>query len=244
MRYFIELAFKGTNYCGWQEQPNSVTVQSIINEKLSLLLRQKIETVGAGRTDTGVHALQFFAHFDTITQINDTQDIKNRLNKMLPYDISVFSIFEVNDTAHARFDAVSRTYLYIIETVKNPFNSELVSFINYQLNVDKMNEAAIILLSCSDFKSFCKTGSDNKTTICKVTKAEWRVEGSLIIFEITADRFLRNMVRAIVGTLIDVGSGKKTVIDFENIIKALDRGFAGQSAEAQGLYLARIEYKE
>ena len=242
MRYFIELAFKGTNYCGWQLQPNAITVQGVIEEKLSILLKQKIEIVGAGRTDTGVHALQYFAHFDIDTTIVDTKNLIYRLNRILPYDISIFSIFEVPENTHARFDATSRTYRYLIETNKNPFNHEFATFIPYKLNLEKMNLAAKILLSHNDFKSFSKTGSDNKTTICKVTQANWSINNSLTVFEITADRFLRNMVRAIVGTMIDVGKEKISIAEFENIINALDRKCTGESAEAKGLYLYKIEY--
>lgn len=242
MRYFIKLSYKGTNYSGWQIQDNAITVQSVVDEKLSLLLRQKIETVGAGRTDAGVHATCFFAHFNTDYPIENCERTAYRLNKILPLDIQVFEITNVHENAHARFDARWRTYHYIIETKKNPFNWELTLFFAPKLDISTMNEAAKKLLSYSDFKSFCKVGSDNKTTVCKVTEAEWTTDNNQLIFKITADRFLRNMVRAIVGTLINVGIGKTTIDEFEAIILSLDRSKAGESAVAQGLYLTKIVY--
>lgn len=243
MRYFIQLAYRGTNYSGWQIQDNAVTVQGILNDRLSKFLRQNVETVGAGRTDAGVHASQFYAHFDVDTEIDDCLEIVHRLNRMLPEDIVVYKVFRVDDTAHARFDAVTRTYHYVIEVAKNPFSCNLTTIRRKIPDVDLMNQAASKLLNVSDFKSFCKLGSDNKTTICDVTFAQWtQVRESLYVFEISADRFLRNMVRAIVGTLLEVGEHKITVSGFEAIVNEHNRSKAGESVEPSGLYLSQIVY--
>ncbi len=243
MRYFIELAYRGTNYCGWQKQLNAPTVQETLNNRISRLFRHEIDVVGAGRTDTGVHASQYYAHFDTIEPITDCQNAVYRLNKMLPEDITIFDIFPVSATAHARYDAISRTYRYIIETYKNPFSNHLTTFRHHPPHIELMNNAAKILLNVTDFKSFCKAGSDNKTTICRVTEAYWyRQSETRLVFTITADRFLRNMVRAVVGTLLDVGEKKITIDEFISIIESQDRSSAGESIDPQGLYLTRIIY--
>ena len=243
MRYFIHLAYRGTNYSGWQVQNNAITIQGVLNDRLSKLLRQKIETVGAGRTDAGVHASQFYAHFDVDTEIDDCQEVTHRLNRMLPVDIVVYKVFRVENMAHARFDAVSRTYHYIIEVAKNPFSCNLTTIRKKVPDIDLMNQAASKLLKVSDFKTFCKIGSDNKTTICDVSFAQWtQARDSLFVFEISADRFLRNMVRAIVGTLLDVGEHKITVAEFESVVKEQNRSKAGESVEPNGLYLSRIVY--
>ncbi len=243
MRYFIELAYKGTNFFGWQSQPNAITIQEVLQNKLSLLLRQPIETTGCGRTDTGVHANQFFAHFDTIAPIIHPAQIVYKLNRMLPDDIVVFNLFEVAEAAHARFDAIERTYRYYIETKKNPFSKSLVTFTPYTPDLNLMNQASKHLTTVEDFGSFCKTGGNNKTNFCKVTKAEWiSLDPNRMYFEITADRFLRNMVRAIVGTLLDVGRGKISIEEFKSIVESGQRSVAGQSVSPDGLYLYHIKY--
>jgi tRNA pseudouridine38-40 synthase len=243
MRYFIELAYQGTNYCGWQKQANAPTVQETLNDRLSTLFRHEIDVVGAGRTDTGVHAMQYYAHFDTVKPIEDCRNAVYRLNKMLPEDISIFDIFPVSETAHARYNATSRTYHYLIETAKNPFTQNLVSFRRQEPDIELMNQAARYLLEVTDFKSFCKVGSDNKTTICDVKEAIWYKKNEhRLVFKITADRFLRNMVRAIVGTLLEVGEKKTSIEEFISIVQKQDRSSAGDSVEPQGLYLTGISY--
>ncbi|HON19611.1 MAG TPA: tRNA pseudouridine(38-40) synthase TruA [Salinivirgaceae bacterium] len=243
MRYFIELAFKGTNFNGWQIQPNAITVQEVLDDRLSKLLRHTISTIGCGRTDTGVHATQFFAHFDLPVPINDISNTIYKLNRMLPTDIRILNLFAVDDSAHARFDAINRTYRYFIDLDKNPFSQEFSTYIHFTPNLEIMNEAARMLLTNYDFASFCKTGGNQKTTICKVTVAEWtQLSSTQIMFEITSDRFLRNMVRAIVGTLLDVGRKKLTLDQFYTIIKASNRCVAGQSVPPNGLYLYSVQY--
>lgn len=242
-RFFINLSYKGTNYHGWQIQPNAPTVQQFINNALSLFLAQPIETVGCGRTDTGVHARNFVAHFDT--QNSKLLSVPNciyKLNCILPPDIAINSIFKVESTAHARFDAISRTYKYYITKVKNPFQIHEAWFFNRPLNVAAMNFAAAELLNFTQFTTFSKLHSNNNNDFCTVTEAFWTENQTNIIFTITANRFLRNMVRAIVGTLINVGIEKITPEQFTIIIKSLNRSKCGTSAPAQGLFLENIVY--
>jgi len=239
-RYFIELAYKGTNYHGWQSQPNAVTVQQTLENALSKKLQENIKITGAGRTDTGVHAEFFVAHFDTSKPI--TEKTVFGLNRILPNDISVFNIYEVDDEKHARFDAKSRTYEYRISTKKNPFYNETTAFIPANYKISLLNKASKILFMHKDFTSFSKLHTDVKTNNCIISEAVWREENAFIIFRITADRFLRNMVRAIVGTLLEVNSGKVSISDFEKIILAKDRNRAGKSANAEGLFLVDIKY--
>lgn len=241
-RYFIELAYSGTNYSGWQKQKNGISVQQVINEKLSLKLGDNIEVTGAGRTDTGVHAEYFVAHFDTDVEIK--QDFIIEMNKFLPNDITFIRIIKVKDDAHARFSAVSRIYQYRISTKKNPFLWNFTHYYYGKLNIEKMNKAASILIKVSDFTSFSKLHGNSKTNICKVFKAEWTIDENLIVFTITANRFLRNMVRAIVGTLLEVGKEKISLKDFEKIIESKDRCKASSSAPAKGLFLTGIVYKQ
>ncbi len=242
-RYFMYLSYKGTRYHGWQRQTNASSVQQTLEEALSRLAGEIVEVTGAGRTDTGVHASCYVAHFDIGRNANVTSpDFLYHLNALLPHDIAVSRIIEVPDGMHARFSAVEREYKYYITTVKNPFITETAFQHTAPLNIDKMNEAASKLLGYDDFTSFAKLHSDNKTNICKVTKAEFAKDGPMIIFTITADRFLRNMVRAIVGSLIDVGRGKISVEDFEEIIRSKDRARASGSAMAHGLFLSDIKY--
>jgi tRNA pseudouridine38-40 synthase len=244
-RYFIFISYKGTSYHGWQLQPNSVTVQQILENALSVVLNETISTIGAGRTDTGVHASFFCAHFDS--DIADLREVKNlifRLNTFLPPDISVNSIKKVVPNANARYSAVSRTYKYFISKIKDPFFDNSSWQINGNLNIDPMNEACKVLMSHSDFTSFSKLHSDAKTNICTIYSAEWAEGDNRLVFTIKADRFLRNMVRAIVGTMVNVGSEKIDLKEFEGIILAKDRCKAGLSAPAKGLFLVDIEYPD
>jgi tRNA pseudouridine38-40 synthase len=244
-RYFIELSYLGKNYCGWQVQPNANTVQAEVNRSLSLVLREKISTIGAGRTDTGVHASYFVAHFDTLNPIKQPiSGLIHSLNEVLPNDIAIKRIRSVNPDAHARFSALSRTYKYFIVNAKNPFSIDTAWYIKLNLAVDTMQSASDKLLSFTDFTSFSKVGSDVKTNNCKVTQAIWQIDGEMLVFTVKADRFLRNMVRAIVGTLVDVGRGKLSVDDFVKIVELKNRGAAGTSAPACGLFLTDIEYPD
>jgi tRNA pseudouridine38-40 synthase len=245
LRYFIHFGFKGTNYHGWQIQPGSITVQQVINQNLTLLLKEEIYVVGAGRTDAGVHAPCFFAHFDSL-QGNLQQDPKfmYKLNSLLPKDIAIYNIFTVTEEAHSRFDAISRTYLYRISLVKDPFNREFTMHFYKKLDIGNMNLAASILLEYTDFTSFSKLHTDVKTNRCRIYDARWEASGNEIWFTIKADRFLRNMVRAIVGTLIDVGLGKMPPDGIRPIIDKKNRSGAGASADACGLHLINIEYPE
>lgn len=241
MRYFIEFAYNGKNYCGWQFQPHSPSVQETLNKALSTLLRTEIDVVGAGRTDTGVHARQMFAHFDH-EEIKDTAKLVQRLNSFLPADIAVYRFISLHDDAHARFDATQRTYEYHIHTFKDAFDNE-GSWYNFQpLDVEKMNEAAQLLFNYTDFKCFSKTHTDVRTFNCDIMEARWEQHGNKLVFTVSADRFLRNMVRAIVGTLVNVGLGKISIDDFKAIIESRDRGQAGFSVPAHGLYLTKVIY--
>lgn len=241
MRYFIELAYNGTNYHGWQIQPNASSVQEVLEKTLSTFFREEIKVVGAGRTDAGVHAKQLFAHFDLDKTI-DAEKISFKLNAFLPKDISIQGIRKVTDQAHARFHATLREYEYHITLRKDPFQQELAYQINAMPNIALMNKAAEILLQYSDFQSFSRSNTDVKTYLCRITKAVWEEEGSQLKFTIAADRFLRNMVRAIVGTLLGVGFGKITLDQIHEIIKSKDRSNAGASAPAHGLYLTKVCY--
>jgi tRNA pseudouridine38-40 synthase len=243
LRYFIELSYNGKAYHGWQNQPNSISVQQVLEEALSVLLQTKIEIVGAGRTDTGVHASQMFAHFDVEFEI-DISNLAFKLNSFLPNDISIHDIFKVKDDAHARFDAISRTYHYKISTTKNVFTINFAYRLQVPLDIKKMNDACNILLQYKDFQCFSKSNTDVKTYYCTIEKAEWIEEQNDLIFIISADRFLRNMVRAIVGTMINIGLGKIQVKDLISIIESKNRSEAGFSVPAHGLYLTQITYPE
>jgi tRNA pseudouridine38-40 synthase len=244
-RYFIYLAYNGKNYCGWQTQPNGIAVQERIEESLSTLLRIPISITGAGRTDSGVHAKMMVAHFDfDIEYTLDCPFLKERLNRILPSDIAVCKIIPVKANAHARFDALSRTYKYFIINEKDPFRNELLLQVNYPLNFYRMNKAAKILLKYTDFTSFSKLHTDVKTNNCKIMKAEWKKENDYWVFTIQADRFLRNMVRAIVGTLIEVGKEKLSLDEFRKIIESKDRRNAGTSVRGNALFLTDIKYPE
>lgn len=241
MRYFIKLAYKGTNYFGWQYQPDAISVQETLNKALSTLLKTNIDILGAGRTDSGVHAKEMFAHFDYETEI-DTQKIVHKLNSFLPKDIAIFDLIKVHDDAHARFDATKRTYEYHIHTKKNAFESDDSWYYSLPLDVEKMNEACKILFEYTDFECFSKTHTDVNTFNCKIFEANWKQNEDKLVFTIAADRFLRNMVRAIVGTMINIGSGKVSLNDFRKIIESKNRSKAGFSVPAHGLYLTKIEY--
>lgn len=244
MRYFITLSYDGTNYHGWQIQPHSNSVQEELQKALSTLLRQPIEVVGAGRTDTGVHASMMVAHMDVEQTDVDCAQLVYKLNKILPRDIAVQKVEPVSDDMHARFSARSRTYHYFLHMEKNPFRRHYSWRIPYgSLDFALMNEAARIIMEYEDFTSFSKTNTDVKTNICHISKAEWRELGDgQWMFEVTANRFLRNMVRAIVGTLVEVGRGKLQLDDVRRIIEAKDRCRAGESVPGNALFLVDIEY--
>ncbi|MDB2555407.1 tRNA pseudouridine(38-40) synthase TruA [Flavobacteriaceae bacterium] len=241
MRYFIELSYKGTNYHGWQIQPDASSVQEEITKALATILQEKILLVGAGRTDAGVHASQMFAHVDTVKKLSN--NYVHKLNAILPNDIVIKSIKEVSDETHARFDAVSRTYEYRILLGRDPFLLETKWQLHQKnLQIEKMNEAANLLFKYEDFESFSKVKTDVNTFNCTIMKAVWTLEDKHLIFHIKANRFLRNMVRAIVGTLLEVGLGKKTVEDFRKIIESKKRSEAGLSVPAKGLFLTEVCY--
>ncbi len=243
-RYFIKLAYKGTAYHGWQKQDNAHSIQQELENALEALLGKSTETLGCGRTDAGVHAREFYAHFDAETRIADEKFIVYKLNKILPKDISVSSVFEVKDSANARFDAVSRTYQYYISRKKNPFEIETAYYLYGVLDIGKMNRAAKLLFNHIDFTSFSKSNTQVFTNNCTILKAEWYQKDALLIFEIKANRFLRNMVRAIVGTLLQVGKGELSEEEFEKIILSKNRQLAGFSVPAEGLFLTQVDYPD
>jgi tRNA pseudouridine38-40 synthase len=243
-RYFIYLGYKGTHYHGWQIQPGASSVQETLNKKISVLLKEEVYIVGAGRTDTGVHAPYYVAHFDSVKPNIEEDKVKflYHINCLLPKDIAVYDIIKVEQKLHARFSAISRTYMYRICQIKNPFTTEIASYFSRNLDVELMNQAAAILSEYIDFTSFSKLHTDVKTNNCKIETAYWTFENNDLVFFIKADRFLRNMVRAIVGTLLEVGLKKITLDDFRKIIELKDRSQAGTSADACGLHLIYIEY--
>ena len=250
MRYFITFSYDGGRYHGWQIQPNGVSVQEKLEWALSTLLREDISVTGAGRTDAGVHARMMVAHFDVRSQETgdrsqelDCQQLTYKLNRLLPQDIAVQKVEPVDDEMHARFSAKWRTYHYYIHTSKDPFLRAYSCEIHYPLDFAKMNEAGRRLLSYEDFGAFCKSGADVKTTLCQVTKAQWvQTSDTTWYFEITANRFLRNMVRAVVGTLVDVGRGRLSIDDFCKVIEGKQRTEAGESMPGHALFLEKIEY--
>ena len=243
MRFFLYLSYKGTAYSGWQVQPDAPSVQGTLQNALSSLTGERTEVTGAGRTDAGVHAFRYVAHFDTGSEkVADGEDFCYHLNCMLPKDIAVSGIRRVHDGAHARFDALSREYKYFITKEKDPFSVDTAWFYPVSLDVGEMDRAAAMLKEYDDFTSFSKLHSDNKTNICRIDSAMWAREGNRLVFTISADRFLRNMVRALLGTLVDVGRGKITADDFRRVIEAKARGEAGSSAPAHGLFLTDVRY--
>ena len=242
MRYFIELQYDGAAYFGWQRQPDTPTVQGTIEAKLSMLRGTPTEIVGAGRTDTGVNASFYTAHFDSESSV-DCHQLAYKLNKVLPPDIAILRIYEVAEDKHARFDAKMREYTYFLTPRKSPFRRYSAWHYTADLDVEAMNRAGAMLLKHEDFTSFAKLNSNNKTNICHITHAEWQVEADgTLRFTIRADRFLRNMVRAIVGTLVDVGRGRYTVKEFEEIITSKDLSRSSAGAPACGLFLSNVQY--
>lgn len=242
MRYFLKLSYNGAPFHGWQVQPNAVSVQSTIEEALSTVLRENISIVGAGRTDTGVNARQMYAHFDYDKEIPDFGKLINSLNRLVGKDIAIYDIIKVADDAHARFDATARTYKYFVTHQKSPFLYPLSWHCPQSLDYEKMNEACEVLKRHIDFTSFSKLHTDVKTNNCRIDYAHWQKEGEMMVFTITADRFLRNMVRAVVGTLVEVGRGKISVEEFEQIILKKDRCSAGTSMPPQALFLWKVDY--
>ena len=243
MRFFITLSYDGTRYHGWQVQPNGPSVQEKLQWALSTILRQDIQVTGAGRTDAGVHARMMVAHFDVETMVYELQDLTYKLNRLLPQDIAIQKMEPVSDEMHARFSATSRTYHYYIHTVKDPFLRAYSCELHYPLDFRLMNEAAAILMTYEDFGAFCKAHADVKTTLCHITAAQWhQTSPSSWYFEITANRFLRNMVRAVVGTLIDVGRGRLSLDDFRKVVEGKRRTEAGESMPANALFLEEVKY--
>lgn len=243
MRYFIECAYRGTNYSGWQIQINALTVQEVIEKALTILLKREILLTGSSRTDAGVHAYQQFAHFEMEEEILNCENLVYRLNKMIPLDISVQKIFKVADDYHSRFEALSRKYEYRISRKKNPFHRGLSYEFNGNLNIELMNDACQLLFKYIDYQSFSKINTDVLTFNCSIFEAHWKEEDDdLLVFHIKANRFLRGMVRAIVGTLLEIGMGKLSVLDFEEIILSKDRKKAGRAVPAEGLFLMEVNY--
>ena len=241
MRYFIECAYRGTNYCGWQIQNNAKTVQEEIEKALSILLKTTIEITGSSRTDTGVHAMQQMAHFEVENEL-DTENLVYRINKILPSDISVNQVFKVADDYHCRFEATSRKYEYRISRKKNPFQKGLCYEFNQKLNVKLMNEACQILFKHIDFECFSKVNTQVFTFNCSIMEARWEEQDDLMVFHIKANRFLRGMVRAVVGTLLEVGAERLSIADFEQIILSKNRKNAGRTVPAEGLFLMEVNY--
>lgn len=243
MRYFVAFSYFGKAYHGWQIQPNAITVQEVLEQAFTTLLRTPIALVAAGRTDAGVHAKEMFAHFECNTALNST-DLVFRLNNFLPEAIAVQAIFEVQPDAHARFHATARTYEYWITPQKNPFYTDLAHYVKHPLNIPAMNTAAAYLLTHRDFECFSKSNTDVHTYFCTITKAHWEVVDNRLVFTISADRFLRNMVRAIVGTLLNIGLGKATPESIIAVLESKNRSKAGASMPAKGLYLTEVRYPE
>lgn len=240
MRYFVRLSYCGKNFHGWQIQPNAISVQEELNRVLSTIQEEEVSTVGAGRTDAGVHAREMWAHFDIEKPL--VENILHRVNSFIGPDIAVLQFIRVDDEAHARFDAVERSYEYHINLTKNPFLKDGSWYFPWPLDVTKMEKALPLLFEYEDFSCFSKSNTQTMTNLCTITAARFEVQGELLIFHITANRFLRNMVRAIVGTLVQIGQGKIAAEKMEEIIRTKDRRLAGKSAPAQGLYLTRVIY--
>ncbi|MBL4716340.1 MAG: tRNA pseudouridine(38-40) synthase TruA [Bacteroidia bacterium] len=239
-RYFIEISFKGTNYVGWQAQKNGISIQTTLDDALSKILQNNVTSIGAGRTDSGVHAESFMAHFETISKVN--QNTAFKLNSYLPNDIAVKNIFTTKEKQHARFDCISRSYKYIITFQKNPF-LEKESWVSHkEFDLDKMNKTAKFLLDTKNFEAFSRVQTNVKHFECEVQLAEWKKKGNATVFNIKANRFLRGMVRAIVGTTLKVGSGEMSIKEFKEVIKSKDRRMAGAAAKPYGLYFVKAEY--
>lgn len=241
IKYFIKLSYLGTRYCGWQIQPNAESIQSVLEKAFSTILQEDIAITGAGRTDAGVHAKNFIAHFES-EKVRDVGKLKYSLNHFLPSDIAIHGIFPVHPDAHARFSAMSRRYEYWFIREKNPFYHHRAWLIPYSLDIEMLNRSSQILKDYKDFTSFARLHSDAKTNLCEINSVLWKEEGDRVVFSIEADRFLRNMVRAIVGTFTDLARGKITEAELRRIVEAKDRSLAGASAPAHGLYLCNIAY--
>jgi len=244
MRYFIELSYKGTNYHGWQNQRNGISVQEVLEETLSTMLRRPVELVGSGRTDAGVHAAQQFAHFDLEEPLPLSGALLHALNCMLPPDVAIHAVFPVRPDDHARYTAFSRYYQYRIRQQKSPFLTDLAYVFRAGLDIDRMNEASALLLQHTDFQSFSKVRTSVSHFRCKIERAEWLLDGQELTFHIKANRFLYGMVRTLVGTLLEVGQGRLTVAGFEEVILARDRRKAGRSVPPNGLFLVEVGYPE
>ena len=242
MRFFLEIAYRGTHYHGWQRQPNAETVQQVIENSLSIILNETVAIMGAGRTDTGVHAKQMFAHFDTDQKLENANDFVFKMNALLPKDIVIKNLFRVSDSAHCRFDAIYRTYEYWVYETKNPFLESFAYRLKSNVDYHVMNQTAQLLLEHNNFKCFSKSNTDVSTFECDITKAGWKPHEEYSVFTITANRFLRNMVRAIVGTLLDVGMHKITSEELKMIVEIKERSKAGFSVPPHGLYLTDIQY--
>ena len=244
MRYFICLSYNGSAFCGWQIQENANSVQEELQKTLSMLLKEPISVTGAGRTDSGVHAVNYIAHFDCQAVIQDAAHLTYKMNAILPQEIAVHRIFEVHETAHARFDAISRTYKYYVHTNKDPFENGFSYFVRPgNMDIEKMNLAAQYFMGEHDFSSLEKVNGGNKTSICTVTHAKWeQVDEHKFVFTVTANRFLRNMVRAMVGSLLEVGSGKRSPEWIEKMLAQKDRCAAGQSVPGKALFLVEVKY--
>lgn len=243
IRYFLSLSYKGTAYHGWQTQPNAEAVQEVLQKALKVFFRFDVETLGCGRTDSGVHATQFFAHLDLPAQLTvDREKFLKSINSLLPYDIAVFDLISVTAEAHARFDANLRAYQYHIHFNKDPFKADISWLIKDKLDFSAMQKAASIIKEYDDFGAFCKSNADNFTNICHIQKSEWELIPNGLIYHVSANRFLRNMVRAIVGTLVDVGKGKIPADAMHQIIQSQNRSAAGASVPACGLFLTQVQY--
>lgn len=242
-RYFIRLSYLGTHYSGWQIQENAVSVQEKLNQAISVITGEQIQSTGCGRTDTGVHATVFYAHFDVLQTVTDGAKFLYQLNAILPDDIGVQELIPVAPEAHTRFDATSRSYNYYISLTKNPFVHSYAHFIPFTPDISRMNEAGLILTRHTDFSSFSKSNTQVKTNNCKIQNAVWEVRNELLVFNITADRFLRGMVRAVVGTMLEIGNGKLTLQGLEEILESRNRANAGVSVPARGLYLCNVTYE-
>ena len=243
MKICLNICYQGSDFHGWQTQPTVVTVQETLEQTLFKLFKKRISVYGCGRTDAGVHAKEMFAHFD-FESIEDTSDLAHRLNNYLPADIAVKAILKVKPESHARFDALERTYEYWLVQQKNPCDLDTGHYVNRLMDIQKMNEAAKVIMEHTDFECFSKSQTDVKTYLCDIKKAKWKEMDDRLVFTISADRFLRNMVRAIVGTLLEVGLGKWTVDDVKTILESNDRSKAGTSVPAKGLYLVNIKYPQ
>lgn len=244
VRYFLKLTYNGTEFHGWQRQDNACTVQEEIEEKLSTVLRTETPIMGCGRTDTSVHAKEYFAHFDIEQLPISVQNLKHKLNAMLPWGIAIDDVVPVTEDAHARFSATKRTYKYRITADKDPFEHYTAYRFNLPIDVDSMNKACTLLLGEKDFGCFCKANADNATDICTIYQAFWESKNNQIVFTVTANRFLRNMVRAMVGTLLEVGQNRMNLDQLQRVLDSKDRSAAGRSVPAHGLYLTAVEYPQ